>query len=108
MPPTLIATWLSALMMRSPPTVVSVAQGQLFPGTGEVTALTSRLLPVSGSFTVAVYVIVTPAPGARSPLHVRIGDVKVTVPAVALTLEIAASSTTSVRVSLRLAGASGT
>ena len=58
--------------------------GQLFPAAAEVMVLVRDLSPVSGLLTVAVKVRVALAPGARVPVQVRFGVVKVTDPAVAV------------------------
>ena len=50
-----------------------VPLGQVLPGAAEVTVLTMILSPVSGSSTVAEYVMVTVAPTARLPVQVRSG-----------------------------------
>src|ERR1700733_864848 len=50
-----------------------VPLGQVLPGAAEVTVLTMILSPVSGSSTVAEYVMVAVAPTARLPVQVRSG-----------------------------------
>ena len=60
-----------------------VPLGQLLPGAAEVTVLDMILSPVSGSSTVAEYVMVTLPPTARSPVQVRTGLAYDTLPAVA-------------------------
>ena len=62
--------------------------GQLFPAAAEVMVLVRDLSPVSGLLTVTVKVMVAAAPGARSPVQVRLGLVKVTDPAVAVASEL--------------------
>ena len=47
--------------------------GQLFPAAAEVTVVVRDLSPVSGSLTVTEKVMVAVAPGARSPVQVRLG-----------------------------------
>ena len=47
--------------------------GQLLPGAAEAAATARSLSPVAGSCTVAVKVMVTVPPGARSPVQVSTG-----------------------------------
>ena len=47
--------------------------GQLFPAAAEVTVLVRDLSPVSGLLTVTEKVMIAVAPGARSPVQVRLG-----------------------------------
>src|SRR5882724_13643447 len=56
---------------------------QLLPVVTEVIVLARTLLPVSGLFTVTENVMVADAPTARSPVQVRSGLAKLTLPAVA-------------------------
>ena len=56
---------------------------QLLPAVAEVIVLARILFPVSGLFTVTENVIVADAPGARSPVQVRSGLAKLTLPLVA-------------------------
>ena len=58
--------------------------GQLLPAVAEVTVLVRILSPVSGVATVAEKVMVAVAPGARLPVHVRLGLANDTVPEVAV------------------------
>ena len=57
--------------------------GQLFPAVAEVIVLAMLLSPVSGLLTVTENVMVAAAPTARSPVQVRFGLAKLTLPAVA-------------------------
>ena len=57
---------------------------QLLPAVAEVTVLARILFPVSGLLTVTENVMVALAPGARFPVQVRFGVVKLMVPAVAV------------------------
>src|SRR5580693_399281 len=93
-PPTVIAPRSApagALIDRMPVTTATVALQaglvvplrQLLPGAAEVTVLAMILSPVSGSSTVAEYVMVTLPPLARSPVQVRSGLEYDTLPAVA-------------------------
>src|SRR6185437_10429245 len=47
--------------------------GQVLPGSVEATVLSITRVPLSGSLTVVVYVILVVSPGLRSPVQVRRG-----------------------------------
>ena len=59
---------------------------QLLPRVAEVIVLARILFPVSGLFTVTENVMVADAPTARSPVQVRFGLAKLTLPLVAAAL----------------------
>ena len=76
--------------ISSPATFTTVVQrgsvpaaGQLLPAVAEVMVLARMWSPVPGFLTVTENVMVAAAPTARSPLQLRVGLAKVTVPAVA-------------------------
>ena len=69
--------------------------GQSLPGVVDVTALVSSRSPGSGLRTTTEYAMVALSPTARSPVQVRLGAVKLTVPMVAVAPpgNVASSST---------------